>query len=56
MCMQAQSASSPSGGEPERLNLLWDNVFKAVFTWDLPASREALRQLVSAQMAVKRRV
>jgi predicted transposase/invertase (TIGR01784 family) len=46
--MEAQSVIG--GGEPERLNLLWDNVFKAVFTREEPASREALRQLVSAQI------
>jgi hypothetical protein len=36
--MQTQSVG---GIVQERLNLLWDNVFKAVFTRDTPASREA---------------
>jgi hypothetical protein len=50
MCKEAQSANSPGSIAPERLNLLWDNVFKAVFTKDLPASRGALRHLVSTQI------
>jgi hypothetical protein len=42
--------NSPDNKEPTRINLLWDSVFKAVFTRDMPASREALRHLVSAMI------
>jgi hypothetical protein len=36
MSMEAQSASSPGSSVPDRLNLLWDNMFEVVFTRDLP--------------------
>jgi hypothetical protein len=48
--MSEQNRNTGSGDEPMQINLLWDNVFKAVFTRDIPASREALRYLVSAMI------